>query len=106
MADALKFQLFYVSFLLLTLFFIGLYSGDQQILIGIDADKIERLTNIEVADPGILGALLYPLNVAYDYVNKAIVLSQISSGIAFLNLLLSAFTFIEIMIIVSILRGN
>lgn len=104
---ALQFQLFYVSFLLITLFLIGLYQGSETILTGLDQAKIDRLKNVETLDddPGILGYAVYPFQVLYDWINKAIVLAQISSGLAFLELLLTAFTFIELFIMVGMVRS-
>ena len=107
MDGAIKFQLFYFTFLLLTLFFISTYSPtNNNILKNLNKADLAAINNVPAAptsDP--LTIIVYPFQVAYGFITKLFVLCKISSEIAILSTILTAFSLIEVFIIISTLRG-
>lgn len=108
MDGALTFSVFYAAFLLITLTLFSTMPIEAGALKGLTQAQIDSITgNASPPEaPDILTAILWPLISIGGYIGNLFLLLSVSSAHQFLAILIGIFSFGELMVIISIIRGN
>jgi hypothetical protein len=103
---ALKFTIFYVGFLVITLAVSALIPVN--LIEGITTEQMQALTqNVTLpAEPSLTDYFLFPFAFVATTLSKIAIILSISTAHQIIATLLTIFTIGEIIVIVSFIRGN
>lgn len=108
MEGALTYSIFYVAFLVILLSFFAIIPVNADVIKGLTAEQIASITGSAAtpAAPDAISALFWPLIGVFQFISNLFLLLSVSSAHQFLAVLLGILTFGELMVIISIIRGN